>query len=301
MAGLIKRFTQFFTGEGEEEKFNTLLEKIDQYSCDHVKLYCSDPLSGAKISIYSKARASLRYNESNGKFSINLKTLAEIDEDEEDEVDLPIFKGIKWNLDEPTSDEDNFIVKHYFDYTGKKDLKNVGGGRYQVDFTLDAKTNEVDNFENYINDILDVVEAAEEAAEEVSFLVPNSQAKAQEATDTAEEEEKKEFSDSLFEGEGTLFEYNLDEDRNDVVQDGAKFLIQNLEGEFKYAFTVLDTATGEILVQTTLHGETQASIKKENNVVMWIHDTNIPEGEEMDAFVFYFLHKTEKDIENLSN
>ena len=110
------------------------------------------------MTIYSEAKVTLKYNESNGKFYVSILNLGEADEDEEDEILLPLLKDLKWNLDEPQTDEDNFAVRHHFDYSPFKDEPLVGGTAYQIDFTTEAKTFEVDKFEDYVNDILDVVE-----------------------------------------------------------------------------------------------------------------------------------------------
>lgn len=73
-----------------------------------------------------------------------------------------------------------------------------------------------------------------------------------------------------------------------------------LSEDYHYAFTVIDSA-GEKLIDTKIHEKTQVSIQKESGVIMWIHDTLQSEGEELEAYLFYFLEGKGDSVTKLGN
>ena len=95
--------------------------------------------------------------------------------------------------------------------------------------------------------------------------------------------------------------YNKEDEKNEVVEENAKFLIQKLDGNFEYAFMVLATDTDDMLISTKLHAKTQVSIKQDAGVIMWIHDSYISTEDDLDAYLFYFTNTTNDSIEDLSN
>jgi hypothetical protein len=161
MAGLFKKITSYVLGGGDENTLNGLLDKLNAFKSDNVRLYYKHPQNSALIEVYKNASASFQYNEKSGKFGVLVQNLAPYNEDDDDDEEiqmlLPITKTVQWEIYSPQSDDDNYACGHIFDYSKKKE-KGVEDGIYQLEFTNKEKTTVIDEFENLVNDVLDHID-----------------------------------------------------------------------------------------------------------------------------------------------
>jgi hypothetical protein len=165
MAGLFQALSSMVFGSNSDDKIKALVTKLDKYECEHTRLMCKNPDFSTPMSIYSLSRVTFKYDKEEAKFYVSVEALADVDEDEESEILLPITKDFQWKILE-TDDDADYRLAHEFDYSKHKE-KDVGDGIYLVEFLNEALSNTVDKFEDYINEILDIVEGMKQ----VGFII----------------------------------------------------------------------------------------------------------------------------------
>lgn len=156
MAGLFQKLSSMMFGGSDDAQITALESRLEKYECEHVRLMCRNKDFSTPLSIYSLARVTFEYDKKDAKFYVKVEALADVDDEEETEVMLPITKHFQWKILE-TDDDADYRLAHEFDYSTHKE-KGVGDGTYLIEFLNEALSNTVDKFEDYINEILDIVE-----------------------------------------------------------------------------------------------------------------------------------------------